>query len=356
MSDFESLKTLFYTIAPFAIPYVISSYRKYQAYSRAHKAERRPVPRRIGLSLNILFVAALIALVASAYAFSYENIFTKTASRLQTPSNVLWERVAKKRPGRTLTELDEKLQDRLASVDARCLYLMYGPDTIANCPFCNSDEPMSFFYYAMPSILLPHLLNFIVLGFATSNGVAGREGSRFRASAAVVGCVLALVELAVWYNYDWKANAKATKSVDLFQFFGWIRLSRSIAIAVVDAGFAWFLWATSTNRILVVPPSARERLENVIKQLEICASQQAATGIIHNAIVRNEELHKNTETHWTQDSILMQQVMADPEVQKGLLKAKSLGRLDMDKLELEAAKYAESLIPPMSSWLTTPAP
>lgn len=345
MTTFESVKTLAYSLGPFVLPYLYSSFKKYQRYVQTHQAKRRPVPRRIGLVLNLLFIATIAAIVSSFYAFSYENLITKTNSRIQTPQNVLWERVASKRPGHNLTLLDEKLKDRLASTDGRCLYLMHGPDVTGNCPFCSSDEPRTFLYYALPAILSPHLFNMIVLGLATSSNVAGKEGNRFRTPVVLLGCLFAASEILIWLNFDWKTNASVTKGTDLFHFFGWARLGRGAGIAIIDSGLAWFLWATSTNRLMVISPPARERVDEVLKQLGTTSKRLTAMGIIRNATVRNEELHQKELDHWKIDEAKMQEVVSHKSVQKAMLKAKSQGRLDADKLERDAQAYVEAILP-----------
>jgi hypothetical protein len=345
MSTLQNAKTLLYTLGPFLLPYIYSNVRKYWVYSKNNKAQRRPVPRRIGIALNLLFVATTIALISSFYAFSYENVITKTNSRLQTSSTVLWERVALRRPNKALTELDEKLKVRLTSTEGRCLYLMYGPDTTGNCPFCNSDNPDTFFYYALPSILLPHFLNLLLLGLCTSSAVGGKEGKRFRGVAIIIGSLLALAEVIAWNGYDWKDNAKVVKASELFHFYGWARFARNIAIALTDAGFAFLLWATSTNRLMVVPPSAGERIEGIIKTLELGGSKQSAASIIHNTTVRSEKLHSQEYSHWTEHEAKIKEMMQEKAIQRAITRAQSDGRLDTTKIGQEAERYAETLIP-----------
>ncbi|CAF9913293.1 MAG: hypothetical protein GOMPHAMPRED_007848 [Gomphillus americanus] len=345
MSTFESVKTLAYTFAPFLLPYLFRSFRKYQASTTTRRANRKPVPRRISLVANILLAATTIALISSCFAFSYENLITKTNSRIQTPQNVLWERVANIRPGRVLSPLDERLKDRLASTDGRCLYLIYGPDVTGNCPFCSSDEPRTFFYYALPTILGPHLLNLIVLGLSTSANVAGKEGNRFRTPVVLVGCVYVLAEIVVWLNYDWKSNMTSTVSANMFQFFGWVRLIRNVGFAIIDAGLAWFLWATATNRIMVITPSAKERLDAALQYLETTLSKTTAAKVIRSATFKDEQFHQKELEYWNEEEAKMEQIIASDTVQKAIQLARSHGRLDAEKLEQEAQGYVEIMLP-----------
>ena len=345
MIDFQSLKPLFFTLAPFLIPYLIRAFRRLRGEAHANLPARRPAPLPIRrYALNILFAAVSLALISTLPTFTPENIFRLTSSRLQTPSNVLWERVANLRPDRNLTKLDEKLRTRLATIDGRCLYLKYGPDVIGNCPFCNSDEPLSYFYYAFPSILLPHLFNLVALGLSTSSAIVGKEGSRWRLQGAILGSMLALGELFVYYNYDWKANAKVMRTEDLFLFHWTMRLIRGLGIAIADTGFAGLLWLTATNRLFAIPRSATERVDNAIRQLEIAGGKMQAFGIVHNATVRNQSLRNVSDSYWTREGKIMGEVMAEREVVNDMRAALSSGRLNLPILEKEAEKYADSLI------------
>ena len=345
MIDWQGLKTLFFTLAPFLIPYLIRTFRRVQGQVHANVPARRPTPLPIRrYALNILFSAATLAFISTIPALAPENIFKATSSRLQIPSNVLWERVAGLRPDHSLTELDEKLRTRLVTVDGRCLYLMYGPDVIADCPFCNSDEPLTYFYYALPSILLPHFFNLAALGLSTSSAVAGKEGSRWRLHGVILGSLLALGELFVYYKYDWKANARATRLEDLFPFHWTMCLVRGLGIAIADIGFAGLLWLTSTNRLFVVPPSASERVDNAIRELEIASGKLTAVGIVRNATVRNQGLRNASDAYWKREGEVMEEVMGEREVVDDMRAALSSGRINLPRIEQEAGKYADGLV------------
>jgi hypothetical protein len=101
-------------------------------------------------------VVAAAFLVKSLPALSPENLFTRTESRLQIPTDVLFNRVAALRPDNRLTRSDEVLRTKFVNLESRLLYLQYGPDALANCPFCASDDPRTYLWYAVPAIVAPH--------------------------------------------------------------------------------------------------------------------------------------------------------------------------------------------------------
>ncbi|KAL8673990.1 MAG: hypothetical protein Q9168_001601, partial [Polycauliona sp. 1 TL-2023] len=276
----SSVKTLLITVGPFLLPRLLASYRSYRSKSSQTKSiPIRPLPNHLHRSLNILFIAAVLALLSTLPYFAPENIFTITSSRIQTPTDVLFTRLAHIRPNNTLTQLDNSLKPRIASLDARCLYLQYGPGVLTHCPFCLSDEPFSYFWYALPTILYPHMLHLFALGAATSSAIARKEGSRWRNSAVLLGVGLAVADCWITGSRNWKVNARALRAEDLDHFYWAKKLWIGVGFAVVDMIFAGFIWLAGTNRWFVVPPTSGERMEGALRILEGARGQMAALEI-----------------------------------------------------------------------------
>lgn len=303
---------------------------------------KQPVPRPVISSFNILFISALLALVSTLPYFSPENIFTTTSSRLQTPNDVLFTRLALARGEHGLTENDSTLRPKLASLDSRLLYFTYGPDVVTNCGFCVSDEPMTYFYYALPSIMLPHILHTFALGLATSSAISRIYANRWRSVAVWTAIALAFIEFYLFQSYDWKANARAHRSEEYVHFFWRMRLFRGVAIALADAYLAGLLWLSSTNRMFVKPPSSAERLEMAMRVLENARGKLSAVGIVRNAIVRDEGLRGKTEAYWRKEGQITGEIMDEREVVEGVRNALS-GRIKVASLEEEARKYADGI-------------
>lgn len=325
------------------LPPILSWWRTQRIASKTSQIPIQSVPSGVSHALNILSISAFFYLASTIPTFSPENIFALTSSRLQTPNDVLFTRLGAIRPGATLTESDRILRLRLASLDARCLYFTYGPDVLTHCPFCVSDEPNTYFYYALPSLLLPHLLHLLVLGLATSSVLAGKYGSRWRTSAVAVGVVLALFECYSVGTHDSKANARIIRTEDLDLFHWRMRSIRGIIIAIIDAGLAFVLWAASTNRIFAVPPSPSERINASLKVLENVRARLAALGVVSNVVVRDEGLRKRGEDYWRREGQVMAQVMDDKDVVDGVRNALA-NRINVAKVEEDAKKFAETLL------------
>lgn len=234
------------------------------------------------------------------------------------------------------------LRPKIASLDARLLYFTYGPDVLTNCPFCNSDEPSTYFYYALPSITLPHLLHTFALGLATSSAICGSYGKRWRNVVTLVGIGLAVVECYLFGSYEWKTNARAVRPEQYVHFFWRMRVFRGIMIALADALVAGLLWLSSTNRMFVIPPSPAERMETAMRLLESARAKLHAVGIMRNAVVRDEGLRRRAEAYWRKEGQVMGEVMDEREVVDGVRNALS-GRIQVAKVEEEARRYAEGI-------------
>ncbi len=346
LTSLYSLKTLLFTLGPLFLPRLITYYRTQRT---ATVTVTSPVPRiptspQIYPALNLLFLTSLLALLSTLPVFSPENIFTLTSSRLQTSNDVLFTRLSLLRPNMSLTDADAQLKPRLASLDSRGLYLAYGPDVLTYCPFCKSDDPLSYFYYALPSVLLPHLLHLLALGLATSSAISGKFGSRWRTIASILGAGLAMAECYLFLTYEWKANARLTRPDHLTHFYWRMRTFRGVGIAVSSALLAALVWASSTNRIFVIPPSAAERMESSMKVLDNVRGRLSATGIVRNAMVRDEGLRRRGEGYWKREGVVMQEVMGEREVVEGLRGALESGRVQVGRVEEEARRYVEGVM------------
>jgi len=339
---FRSLKTILFTVGPLLVPRLLTWYRSQKVTTVTAPVERQPVPPPVYSSLNILFVSAVIALISTLPYFAPENIFTITSSRIQSPNDVLFTRLAIARGASGLTESDNVLRPKIASLDSRLLYYTYGPDVLTHCSFCNSDEPLTYLYYALPSIILPHLLHTFALGLATSSAIAGKYTNRWRSIAAMTGMGLAISECYLFGSYDWKSNARAHRPEEYVHFFWRMRVFRGVTVALADAFFAGLFWLSSTNRMFVVPPNAAERMETAMRTLENGRGKLNAVGILRNVVVRDEGLRRKSEVYWRKEGLFMGEVMDEREVVEGVRNALS-GRIQVVKVEDEARKYAEGI-------------
>jgi hypothetical protein len=309
----------------------------------------RPAPPGVRLSLNLLAAVVLACLAASLPYFAPPNVFRDTSSRLAVPTNVLFNRLAAARRG-NLSPLDAALRDRFADASSSfgLLYAAYGPYVVARCPFCSSGEPSTYFTYALPAILAPHLLHIFFLGLVTSSLVSGVEGSRWRMHATMVGISLAALEVFLVVSNDYKLNATNVQLKDVDFFYWKLRIWRLLSFAGLDAVFGWVLWLTATNRWLAKPPSLYQQLTETLMTLHSMHSKYATLARMRNFILRDDELREASMAYWAREPGIMEEIHQNREVVDA--KRAVLSRLDLDKLRRDAETWVDqtwtAMVPP----------
>ncbi|KAI0205472.1 hypothetical protein F4808DRAFT_455701 [Astrocystis sublimbata] len=351
-----TIKSLLLFFGPILLPKAIGYYQNLKAASKAANQPIRPLPALAFRAISILASISLFLLVRATPPFSPENLLRLTASRLQTPTDVLFTRLSSLRPGHFLTPSDDVLRLKFVNLESRLLYLQFGPDVLASCPFCLSDEPKTYLYYALPSLVAPHLLNLIILSIATSATVAGNEAARWRRSGAMAAGVLAALDIYIVSTYNYGANARATRPSDLDMFFWTSRSLRYVALALVDVAIASLIYVSSTNRLFAAPLDPAARVETVTRQLLATKSRLSAIGIVKNTSLRDEDLRARTSAYWTHEGRLMREVMEDRDVVEGVNDALA-NRINIGDISRDAETYATNMLPqprpPISSAATT---
>ncbi|KAI9755243.1 MAG: hypothetical protein M1815_005104 [Lichina confinis] len=345
MVSWTTIQTVLFTFGPILLPRLIGYYRSIRSSSAAVRAQHvhvRPVPSGVRHALNILFAAAFLALLSSLVSLQPFNVFKATGSRLQIPTDVLFTRLASA-TGQPLTSRDEILRAKFTSLDLRLQYLAFGPDTVVDCVFCNTDEPKSYLYYALPSILAPHLMHIGLLGLLTSSLLFGVEAGVWRTQATIAGSALAAVELYLRASYDVRSNASTTRLDDI-DFFHWRLLSyRGICIASADAVLGWMLYLSSTNRAFVKPLSLDERLRQTTELVDAAHRKLHALGVTRAAVANDARLrtvvggYRDVEDHF-----MASIVDGDAHVRQAIRNVEA--RMDMNVVNLEADRYVEALI------------
>lgn len=323
------------------LPKAISYYRSYKSNAKTGRPIKQ-VPQAVSRALGILFIVAVIALIATFPSFATENIFTRTQSRIQIPVDVLFTRLNALRP-LGLSAADNQLRQKLQSLEGKLLYLKFGPDALANCLFCNLEDHKSYMYYSLPSLLAPHLFNVAILALVTSGLFVGPEGAVWRRFATLSAIALAGVDLWSFAQYDYTQNAKALRLEDVSMFFWNSRMWRCIGIAALDAVLGWLMWLSSTNRAFFVPISASERLETSLKGLESVRGRLTAISIVKNTTSRDEGLRNRANAYWVHEGQLMREGMEDPEVMESVNNALQ-NRVNVDRISADAENYATTML------------
>ncbi|KAK4455034.1 hypothetical protein QBC34DRAFT_391379 [Podospora aff. communis PSN243] len=340
-----SIKSLLLFFGPALLPKAISYYRNARNGPRAHGLKVRPVPPKVSRALVLLFVVACVFLVRTLPILAPENVFTLTQSRLQIPVDVLFTRLAALRPNGALTTTDAALRARFVNLESRLLYLQFGPEVLAGCPFCSADEPTSYLYYALPSLAIPHLVNLIIITIVTSHIFTGREGAGWRTIATIAAVSLATFDLYFVSAYNYQANSRALRLNELDFFFWTARLYRAIGLAALDGLLGWLMYLSSTNRAFASPPTAAERVELAVRALGGIKGKLNAAGVVKNTVIRDEELRTRGTAYWSHEVRLMRDVMEDREVIEGVNDALE-NRIDIQTITKDAEMYAQNVLQP----------
>ncbi|RYP15001.1 hypothetical protein DL765_005998 [Monosporascus sp. GIB2] len=339
-----TVRSLLFTLGPLLLPKAISYYRQARAAPRAAGLSVVPLPAAARRSIAILVCAALLFLALSLPAFAPENVFVLTQSRLQVPTDVLFTRLSALRP---LTRADEALRARFVNLESRLLYLQYGPAPLAECPFCGPDEPGAYFWYALPALLAPHLLNLALASLATTGGGllgAPPGAARWRWLAAVSAALLAALDAYRTYGYNAGANARATRLSELDAFFWRGRAQRHLSLAALDGLLAALAYLSSTNRAFARGPGPAGRVEGAARLLAAAKARLGVVGVVRNTAVRDEGLRRRAAEYWAREGAVVRAAMEDREVVEGVNDALA-NRIRIQEIERDADAYVEAMLP-----------
>ncbi|KAF2665424.1 hypothetical protein BT63DRAFT_442825 [Microthyrium microscopicum] len=339
MVSLSSVISISMWVGPWLIPRALAFYRSIQASNR-QPGTVRPTPPHVKWCLNPLYLFIIVSLIRTLPYFTPSNIFRDTSSRLQIPTGVLFSRISALHGGK-LTPVESALKSRYAeaSGDWTLLYAAYGPEVLAMCPFCNTDSPSTYLWYALPTIVAPHLVHIFLLGLLTSPFFSGPDGARWRTYATIAGVALATIELTMVMRYDWKLNTTKKTANDVDWFFWRLRTMRLLAFAAVDGLLGWGLWLTSTNRWLVKPPAVAEQVNTISLMLQVMNNKLKALGHIQNAVLRDDQLRGAGYHYWTREPRLMEEVEQEREVIDA--RRQAISHMDYDRVTADADLWVE---------------
>lgn len=338
----NSVKSLVIFFGPMLLPKVIAWYR---SAKNPPASQRKPV---VPLAMLPLLAVALLAATALSFAvgalpaLSPENVFTRTGSNPTTSNNLLFSRLAAVRP---LTSRDDVLRDKFESRASKLLYYKYGPDALADCPFCNSQDPTTYLLYAAPAAAAPHLLNALLVGLATSSSLTGDAGAQWRAPAAWASSGLAIADAYFLARWDHVAgNEKARVLAEVFFFHWTARTWRHLALAAVDLALAGLVWASATNRMFAVRPTAAERVDGVRDALGAVNMRIRSANVLKNTVSRDAELRAIDAGYWAHEGMVMQEAMESEEVVESMRDAVENRRIDLATVDQAAEAFAKHVL------------
>lgn len=324
------------------LPKVIAWYRSAKNQPASQRKHVVPLATRPLLAIAVL---AATAAVLAAYALPIlapENVFVRTGSNPTTSANLLFSRLATLRP---LTSRDEVLHDKFESRASKLLYYKYGPDALAGCPFCNSQDPRTYLLYAAPAAAAAHLLNALLVGAATSSSATGEAGAQWRALATYAAAAMAAADLYALVQWDHVAgNEKARVLGEIFFFHWTARTYRHLALAALDLLLAGLLYLSTTNRMFVVAPTLSERIDAARDALGSVNMQIRSATVLKNTVSRDAELRAMDAGYWAHEGMVMQEAMESEEVVESMRDAVENRRIDLTTVDQAAEVFAQRVL------------
>lgn len=265
-----------------------------------------------------------------------------TRSNPTSSANLILSRLSALRP---LTARDDVLRDKFESRASKLLYYKYGPDALLDCPFCTSQEPLTYLLYAAPAAAAAHLLNAVLVGLATSGSVTGRQGAQWRAVATYAGAALAAADMYLLSQWDHVAGNEKARVLAEVTFLHWtLRACRYLGLAGLDLLLAGLLYLSGTNRMFLVAPSASERVDALAEGMRRTRARLQSAGIIKNTTARDAELRVAEARYWAFEVVSSQEAMESEEVVESMRDAIENRRIDLGAIGLDAETYAQNVL------------
>ncbi|KAF8420496.1 hypothetical protein EV426DRAFT_612536 [Tirmania nivea] len=289
------------------IPGIYRGFRGFYYAAQHPQQPSRPLSRITYLLLELLSATCVFALLSTFPYFHPENILSRTRSSMAKPSTeVVFQRLHSLRPP---IPSDEILRARFVSRTGRLLYSAYGPGPLINCTWCGVDEPFTYAVYALPSILLPHLIHTAILGVVTSAEFLGRNnnaGGVWRTHATYAALVLALSEGLCIYAYTTVMDGRVAAEAG-FPYWQLLTI-RGIAFAILDATLGYAIYLTGTGRWSGSVETPTESLETVASKLENSLVAVNSAICLKQAIMRDHELRARAVQFWEKEVLFAQEV------------------------------------------------
>ena len=335
-------------VGPLLIPKAVQLLNWYKQTSNAERTIHE-LPSRVRKALNLLFFSALVCFLLTLPPFIPRNIFEQTSSNLHTANSLLFSRLSS---AHHLSSLETALQQKLISLESRLQYAAYGPSTVAFCTFCHPEDPSRSFYYLLPVIVGAHLLHLAVLSFATSSFVSAQESKLWRTRAIMVGIVLAVADVWLHSSYDHRINAHLSQTGQVDWFYWRARTFRLMMILFCDAGLAWLMYASSTNRAFVDHKRGDQRLIATGTHLMRTGMSLDILKMVSNAQRQSEMLRAESQSFSVAQSKKAEAVMNHDQV--NTQRKRNAEWMDEQKMRNEARSRAEDILSCLDPRRTTP--
>ena len=172
--------------------------------------------------------------------------------------------------------------------------------------------PETFLFYALPSILLPHLVHTAVLGLVTTKRVFGSDnkaGAVWRTQATLVGVALAVSEVYYVSTYSHTPNISARSAADNVYPYWTILTYRGLAVALVDAVLGYAIYLTATGRWGgLLSDSPVEKIDAVSTALEDAIKKTSSAISLKQAVMTDADLRRQVVNFWEKEDLTRREI------------------------------------------------
>lgn len=362
---FELLKSFQGLIIPFA-PFIIT--KGYNIYQKRKNARSKPFLEVSTTNWTIISILATVAFLQVIFYIPYAwpaiNVFSATNSRMQTPGDVIGSRLRAlfgdeyETAPRSMTSgkgnLDyELLVSRLASSDGKALYAVYGTEAYAGCQWCRTDQPFSFFLYILPSIVIPHALNFFPILLVTTGNrdafaLSSASSRQWFRMAVIFGMAFLGIELYTMYQApnvpEFLLSINNSVSHEDVPWIFWSRIKmRAWAFAVADSVLAFLVFLSASGRAFETGEATAVRTSRIIKQLDGAVNKLRLSILLHtNVIARNQEM-RNAYVNWGANAEYLDSLIrSHPSITEARKEAKARVLPGFSQLETNTTTFVEN--------------
>lgn len=254
------------------------------------------------------------------------------------------------------------------SISMRLIYLTHGLSTTLNCSFCHPSQPQTYVLYSLPTtVFLPHLIHFIILGLVTSPSITSSLATKYRFTFLTTS--LGVLAIDIFLNTLYTPYPSLIRPTDPspVSLYNVLRILRPLIVCLLDAIFAFYVWATTTNRFIFFPflsdPNAagngsvdelqmqtQELVRNAAMGLSVVQSKLRAYSVAKNTVLRDEDLKRVEATYWEEvrrreGGGTGEEIYEDDEVQAAIARVYGMGNsgVDVPRARREAGAFVDGV-------------
>lgn len=265
--------------------------------------------KRLGATRWILLASLYITVILRCTTFhpAKENPFAITRLPLNTPSVSLTAALAKHHRTHGLNDTpitQQRLLQRLTSLDSRLLFTILGPESLLHCRWCRppskeANHTNDHFNYHLPRLASQYALALIAIGLLTTNAASLESKRRLwrsrTALSLVFGLLLEITTIFVLLQMPSLAmNAKNQSRMIAEKMY----LIRHLFFACVFGICSWAVMSESQESNTTALAKLGIQIGSVTHQLDTLVSRLRVAALQRSTVMRDPVYRNQTKEFW----------------------------------------------------------